>query len=106
MPLKKMEPKAATLETEVAGLRTAKHAMQLTAEENHEKLVVLLSKNNSDSNGESSPMKLSAILHGDTLDEFRKSVKKVELPMFAARIQPGGSFVWRFTFKSKARTQM
>ena len=89
---------------EDSGTKIAHYVSQ--EEENHEKLVVLLSKNNSDSNGESSPMKLSAILHGDTLDEFRKSVKKVELPMFAARIQPGGSFVWRFTFKSKARTQM
>lgn len=46
MPPKKMEAKVAALESEVAGLKTTMKSMQLKAEENHERLIALLSKTN------------------------------------------------------------
>lgn len=95
MPPKKMEAKVAALESEVASIRSAIREMQLKAEENQERLVALLTKGVKNADGEASSGKMTkeAIsgnsetsglkkLHGDSLEEFRQSVKKVELPMF------------------------
>lgn len=95
MPPKKMETKVAALESEVAQLKAAFQAMQLKADENQEKLVALLTQKFDGENSSTTKTKTpksgaetksdlsgSPKLQGDSLEEFRQSVKKVELPMF------------------------
>lgn len=95
MPPKKMEAKVAALESEVASIRSVIREMQLKAEENQERLIALLTKGVENADGEASSGKMTKEtvsgnsetlglkkLHGDSLEEFHQSVKKVELPLF------------------------
>lgn len=104
MPPKKMEAKVAALETEVASLRTTLVTVQEQAENNQARLIDLLSQKLSKQAQEreetesvrnlgtpsrsgteqGGPSCVSGWtrLDGGQLDEFRKSAKKVELPLF------------------------
>jgi hypothetical protein len=89
MPPKKMEAKVTALEERITTLEVSLHEMQNQNKENQEKIISLLNSNK-EKNGEESSHNNESVgtkkkifdLHGEALDEFRLSVKKVELPMF------------------------
>lgn len=89
MPPKKMEAKVTALEEKIATLEVSLHEMQNQNKENQEKIISLLNSSKEKNVGESSHYnesvgnkKKNSELHDEALDEFRLSVKKVELPMF------------------------
>lgn len=99
MPPKKMEAKMAALENEVANMKVTLAEMRAQAAADQERLVSLITQSKEDNShvksteeprhdehsgdSESSAMKkMLQKLQGEALDEFRQSVKKVELPMF------------------------
>lgn len=87
-----MEVKVAALENEMANLKVTLAKMQSRAEENQERLITLLTWGKRTDSPEKSVEKHTKIvtkLQGDSLDEFRKSVKKIELPMFTGE-DPAG----------------
>lgn len=96
MPPKKMEAKVAALENEVASIKDAIQTIHLKIDANQEKLIALLTQGGGRSGGAESGSKsmgegvagnseISGLkkLQGDSLEEFRLSVKKVELPLFS-----------------------
>lgn len=89
MPPKKMEAKVTALEEKLATLEVSLHEMQNQNKDNQEKIISLLNSSKEKNVGETShhnesvgTKKQNSDLHGEALDEFRLSVKKVELPMF------------------------
>lgn len=77
------------LEEKIATLEVSLHEMQNQNKENQEKIISLLNSSKEKNVGESSHYnesvgnkKKNSELHDEALDEFRLSVKKVELPMF------------------------
>lgn len=77
------------LEEKIATLEVSLHEMQNQNKENQEKIISLLNSSKEKNVGESSynndsvgNKKKNSELHDEALDEFRLSVKKVELPMF------------------------
>ena len=73
-----MESKAAALENEVASLRSTLAEMKSQADEHQEKLMEMLTKGMEKLTSSFGWKKLQ----GNLMDEFRQSVKKVELLMF------------------------
>lgn len=95
MPPKKMEAKVAALESEVASIKDAINAIHLKVDANQEKLIALLTQGAENVTGEISTSKITTEgvtgksvvsglkrIQGDVLEEFRQSIKKVELPLF------------------------
>lgn len=68
MPPTKMVAKVAALETDVAALKTTLKTMQLLAEENHGKLIEMLSKTSGSNSGDDTKSPTTSL---GALDKFR-----------------------------------